>query len=348
MFETITIDGLPPFLSIAIDRSAEKAVSTAEIELVPPAKVVGVSRGQPTTIKAGNDLLLTGQVRDVRPGHDANRRSLSVTIASKTVDAVECSADHKSGEILNKHLADIARELDDNGIGIEDDGTLPIEPRHKLHVGESLFHSIERRARGRGVLIHDTPHGKLKLATKPEGTHAGGLIWGENIKSASSEITERGRYSKVKVRGQASEGTGKQQLRAEASASDRSVKRKRTLIVRHEGETTVDRMKKRAAWHVKRGAGNGMTASITVPGWRDAKGRVWTPNWLVYVKDDWIGIDGMMIIKSVRLSQDGSGDGTTAALQLADPRALGGENPRGKTSDIYSAPGAIDVDYEEQ
>jgi hypothetical protein len=56
------------------------------------------------------------------------------------------------------------------------------------------------------------------------------------------------------------------------------------------------------------------------------------------VEDDWIGISGMMVIRSVTLNQPGEGEGTTATLSLADPRALGGENPRGDTDAGYSAP----------
>ncbi|NTF87490.1 hypothetical protein G6L46_10175 [Agrobacterium rhizogenes] len=348
MLENVRVDGLPPFKEISISLSAEEAVRTATVDLVPVGDGVSVVPDQEVKIWAGDDLLLTGYIRDVEPSHDSESRTLSVSIVSRTVDAVECSADHPTGEIMNKSLADIARELDDGGIGIEDDGSLPIEPRHKLRVGDSLFHSVEKRARGRGVLIHDTPKGKLKLATKPEGTHSGGLIFGVNILTASSRLTGRGRYSDIRVRGQSTEGTGKQQLRAEARAKDKSVSRRRLLIVRHEGETTTDRMKGRSRWHVKRGAGNGTTASITVPGWRDAAGKIWDRNWLVPVKDDWIGIDGIMLIKGVKLDQNGEGGGTTATLELADPRALGGENPRGKSAKAYSAPLANDVEFEEQ
>jgi prophage tail gpP-like protein len=186
------------------------------------------------------------------------------------------------------------------------------------------------------------------LATKPEGTHRGGVIWGRNIKSASSELTERGRYSAVKVRGQTTVGSGKQQLRAQTTARDSSVTRERPLVVIHEGETTLDRLQTRAEWQAKRGAGEASTATVTVFGWRDAEGRIWNRNWLVYVQDEWIAIDGMMIIKTVSLSQDGLSEGTTATLTLSDPRALGGENPRGKTSGTYAAPGAITVEYEDE
>jgi prophage tail gpP-like protein len=350
MFETLTIDGLPPYKSITIDSSAEEAVRTASLDLVITGNGVPVSPGQKVTIKAGDDLLLTGQVRDVSPAHNATGRSLSVSVCSRTVDATECSVEHASGEVLDKDLAAIAKEFDSAGIGIESDGSLPIEPRHKLRTGETLFSTLERRARGRGVLIYDTPEGKLKLATKPEGTHKGGLYFGKNIESASSQLTERGRYSKVRVRGQATDGTAKQQLRGETTASDKGVSRSRTLIIPHEGETTLDRLRKRADWAVKRGVGNSATATITVTGWRDAGGKIWSRNWLVYVEDDWIGIKGMMVIKSVSLSQETAGDsaGTTATLTLADPRALGGENPRGKSSKAYSAPGKINVEYEDE
>ena len=348
MLETVSATGLPSFKAITINTSSEEAARSARMTLVPSGDGVPVVPDQETTIWAGNDLLLTGYVRDVEPSHEADDRALSVTVVSRTIDAIECSADHKTGEIMNKSLADIARELDDNGIGIEDDGDLPIEPRHKLRVGDSLFHSIERRARGRGVLIHDTPKGRLRLATKPEGTHTGGLVFGVNIKSASSHLTGRHRYSDVRVRGQSSDGVDKQQLRAEARARDRTVRRRRVLIVRHEGETTTDRMRKRASWHAKRGAANGTTATITVSGWRDEAGRIWTRNWLVQVTDAWIGIDGLMLIKSVELKQDGSSEGTTATLELVDPRSLGGENPRGKTAKAYAAPLANDVEFEEQ
>ncbi|NLS02326.1 hypothetical protein HGP14_02940 [Rhizobium sp. P32RR-XVIII] len=348
MLETITIDGFPAVKAITISMSAEEAVRTAEVSLVPKGDGISVSPGQAATVKTSGEVLLTGYVRDVRPSHDATSRELMATICSRTVDATECSVEHPTGEVMNKDLAAIAKEFDGLGIGIESDGTLPVEPRHKLHVGETLFSTIERRARGRGILIYDTPKGKLKLTTKPEGTHTGGLIWGKNIEQASSEITERGRHSAVKVRGQASEGTGKQQLRAEATARDAGVTRSRPLIIVHEGETTVDRLKKRADWGVKRGAGYAATASITVTGWRDAGGTIWNRNWLVYVEDSWIGIEGMMVIKSVTLTQESEGQGTYAVLSLADPRALGGENPRGKTAGVYSAPGAITVEYDDE
>lgn len=347
--ETVVVSGLPPCEGIDISISAEEAARSASGDFVITGPGVPVAPDQPVTITASGTVVLTGYVRDVNTGYDADNRRLSCSFVSKTIDLIEASAVHPSGEILNKDIAAIARELDNYGIGIETDGsTFPIEPRHKLNEGESLFHSIERRVRGRGVLIHDTEKGRLKLATKPAGVHAGVLKRGSNIlPGATASFTGAGRYSEVRVRGQQSEGSDKQQLRPQTKVTDSGVPRERVLILPHEGEGLIDRMQTRAIWQAKRAAGASVTASIPVTGWRDKDGTIWTPNWLVYVEDDWLGIQGQMGIKSVTLSQQGK-DKTWAVLSLCDPRALGGENPRGKTAAGYAAPGAIEAEYEDE
>lgn len=344
--EIVRVSGLPPVKSIDISVSAEAAARSASGEFVITGPGVPVMPGQATTITASGDLMLTGYVRDVGTGYGESDRTLRCGIVSKTVDYIECSADHPTGEILNKDLVAIARELDSAGVGIEADASFPPEIRHKLMLGESAFSSIERRARGRGALIHDTEKGRLKIATRPAGMHAGTLQRGVNIlPGASASFTEDGRHSEIRVRGQATEGTDKQQLRPQTVVTDSGVTRKRLLILDHEGEATIDRMKKRAVWQARRAAGNSVTASIPVTGWRDAGGLIWQPNFLVQVEDDWLGIEGVMIIKSISFSQR---DSTVATLSLADPRALGGENPRGKTASGYAAPGVVDAEYEDE
>lgn len=353
LLETVTATGLPPIKSIDISVSAEEAVRTARLDCVITGSGLPVAIGQQTVLRATEDDVLTGYVRDIGTGYVRDMRSLSIGLVSATVDYTECSAEHASGEWLDMSIDDIARDLDGFGIGIETDGTtFPKEPRHKLIVGESPFASIERRARGRGILIHDTEKGRLKLATKPAGRHKGTLKRGVNIlPGASANFTERGRHSEIKVRGQTTEGVDKAQLRPETIARDIGIARHRPLILLHEGEATVDRMKTRASWQANRAAGASVTASIPTTGWRDAGGRLWTPNWLVDVDDDWLGIRGTMIIKSVAYAQQGEGGeggGTIATLSLADPRALGGENPRGKTVSGYAAPGEIEAEYRDE
>jgi prophage tail gpP-like protein len=345
--ERIVCDGLPEVKSFSMSVSAEEAARTASGEFVIMGPGLPAFPGLETAVRASGDLMLTGYVRDVNTGYTEQDRTLSLGIVSRTVDMIEASAIHPTGEILNKDLVAIAKELDSYGVGIETDGSsFPVEIRHKLMLGETGFSSIERRARARGALLYDTPKGRLKIATKPEGIHAGTLKRGVNILGgASASFTEEGRYSETQIRGQQSEGSEKQHLRAQTKVSDTGVTRKRVLILPQEGEGTIDRMRKRAIWQARRAAGNSVTASIPVSGWRDDNGRLYSPNWLVEVDDDFLGIEGLMIIKNVSLQQS---DRTFAVLSLADPRALGGENPRGKTSAGYGAPGVIEAEYEDE
>jgi prophage tail gpP-like protein len=347
MFETITIAGFPSVKTITIDVSAEEAARSANLDLVISGPGLPITVGQEAAVDATGTRILTGYVRDIATGYEADDRSLGCSLVSRTVDFIECSAEHPTGEIFDEDIVAIAKELDSLGIGIKSDGArFPKEPRHKLGLGESAFSSIERRARGRGALIHDTPKGQIMIASKPGGIHTGTLKRGVNIlPGATANFTEANRYSHTKVRGQATVGTGKQQLRPQTSVHDKGVKRHRPLILAHEGETTIDRMKKRAAWSARRAAGNSVTANLPVTGWRDEAGMIWQPNWLVHVEDDWLGIEGLMIIKSISFSQ---ADMTVATLSLADPRALGGDNPRGKNASNYAAPGLVDAEYGEE
>lgn len=347
MFETVifTVAGRElAHKSCKLSAGAERAVREAEFDIAWTGDGLPCMWGDEATVMAG-ELWGTGYVRDVRPSHDGLGRSYSVTFMSKTVDATETSIDHPEGLAKNVDLAAIVETFDNLGIGVEADARGDRKPFHKVHPGETLFDTIAQDAAAQGILIHDTPEGKLKLADRPEGRHAGALRRGQNILQASAQLTEAGQFSTVKVRGQATVGTSAAVLRPE-TAADAKIRRNRPRIIEFEGEATSERLKKRAAWEAKRGAGNGTTASITVPGWRDEAGRLWARNFLVEVDDDWIGIKQDMIIAQVDLSQDSSG--TTAVLSLKDPRALGGEDPRGSSAEGWAAPAALEPTYREE
>lgn len=327
-----------PHERCSLKASAEEAVREASFTVPYSGAGIPCRPDEEATVTVSGELWGTGYVRDVGGSHDEKDRIYQVSFVSRTCDATECSIDHPTGLKRDADLTGIAQEFDTLGVGVESSiAAGEKKPVHKVRPGETLFETIETDARSRGVLIHDTPEGKLKLADKPEGRHAGALIKGVNILQASGQLTGATRHSPVKVRGQASEGVTGTALHPEAEATDPGVARKRPLIVVQEGEATSERLKKRAAWEAKRGAGRGTTASVTTPGWRDAGGKLWTRNFLVSVQDDWLGINQDMVIADVTLEQDAKG-GTTANISLKDPRALGGEDPRGSSDASWGAP----------
>jgi prophage tail gpP-like protein len=341
--ETITINAggiFLPWQDVSVSISAEEAVRTAVITgHIPP----GMSPPWPddkATLMASGDLLLTGYVRDLRPDQGSDDWRATITLVSRTVDAVETSILHKTGLVENKDIKGIGEAFDNLGIGIEAKGSFETIAKHQIEPGESLYSTLEPLARAEAAIIHDTPEGKLRIVKKPEGSHSGGLAAGVNIISASAEFSGQGKFDPVIVRGQQSRGVTPQALRPEAKASDPSVGRSRPRIVVLDGEGTASHMKNAVEWEARAAAGLAVNATIVVSGWRDQGGKVWTPNWLVYVRHPRIYLDQMMVIKSVQLSQDtrADGDGTRATLTLADPRALGGSSSGSKSGKGWSAP----------
>lgn len=323
-------------VSCSLTASPEKAYREATFEVAWNGAGVPCQEDEDATVSVSGEVWLTGYSRDIRGDHDEEARRYTVSVVSRTIDAVESSIDHPTGFKKDCDLKEVAEEFDTGGIGVECDAKTLKKAKHKVRPGESLFETLEPDARAQGTLIYDTPKGKLKITDKPEGRHTGALVRGINIKSASGTLSGRGSFSKVKIRGQSSEGVAGTSLRPEAEVAG-TVSRKRPLIRVHEGEATSERMKRRAAWEAKRAAGKSKECTITTPGWRDAGGKIFAPNFLIEVRDDWLGIEQDMIISNVSLEQDSQG-GTTAQISCKDPRALGGENPRGKSAKGWAAP----------
>lgn len=348
MFETVVLSVADVPLAhtrCTLTAGAEQAVRNASFDIAWNGPGLPCEEDVPCTVTVSGELWLTGVTRDVNCAHGESDRTYSLSVVSATVDATETSIDHPTGFLENCDLRGIAAEFDTAKIGVECAIKTEKKAVHQINPGDTLFQTLETEARANGALIYDTPKGKLKIADKPEGRMKGALVKGVNIMKGSSTLSGRFNYSEVKVRGQASFGTKGTALSPEAEAKG-TADRKRTLIIYHEGEATSDRLKKRAGWEAKRAAGKGKAASITVPGWRDEAGTLYAPNFLIPVQDPWLGLDQDMIISAVSLEQDGDG-GTTATLTLKDPRALGGENPRGKSAKGWSAPAVTSPTFRE-
>lgn len=335
---TVTIGGKPfvGWTAIAISAGAEKAVRQARLSL-PIALIGSVAVGATAVISAGGEPVVTGYVRDRDREIDEESDSATLSIVSKTADATESSIEHDTGHIDDATLDRIAKEFGKQYTIIDKRKSKGKPAPHQIVPAETLHRTLERVARRQGVLIYDDGAGDIVLADKPEGTHAGGIAEGVNLKQGSVSETESGRFAKTVVRGQSSKGHGAGALRIEGVATDSSVREGRTRIILHEGDATSADLKTRAEWQARRAAGKGLKATATVPGWRDAKDRIWSPNWLVQMTSARLDIDQLMAISSVDLTQDDA-VGTIARLTLVDPRAFGDKDPKGKRKSKVAEP----------
>ncbi|SCM73352.1 putative Phage tail protein [uncultured Pleomorphomonas sp.] len=335
---TVTIGGkrLVAWTDITISAGAEKAVRQARLT-IPISAVTSIAIGDEAVISAGGESVVTGYVRDRDREIDGDSGSATISIVSKTADATESSIEHDTGHIDDATLDKIAREFGKEFTVIDKRQSKGKPAPHQIVPAETLHKTLERVARRQGVLIYDDGDGSIVLADKPEGTHAGGIAEGVNLERGSVGETEAGRYAKTVVRGQSSKGHGAGALRIEGVASDGSVRKGRTRIILHEGDATSADLKKRAEWQARRAAGKGLRMQATVTGWRDAKDRLWSPNWLVQATSDRLDIDQLMAISTVDFVQN-DGDGTIARLSLVDPRAFGDKDPKGKKKQKVAEP----------
>ena len=292
----------------------------------------------PVVIKAGADLLVTGYVEKRRPSHSATSAEIAISGRSKGADAIDCSATHATGEFRNQTPLQIAQALDSYGVGFTSDIALdPVDFR--ATPGATVFRSVEPLARAQGATLTGDPDGTIRItnASGRKRKHAGGLIWGKNIKTGSADHDATGRHSQYRVVGQKGKTTGADALRLEAIARDAGVPRDRVVVVVHDDDADKARLKKRARNRRNRSAGKGLTCEITVPGWRDEKGRLWTPGWLVWTQDSFLGVCQDMLIEDVSFVQDSGG--TIAELSLVDPRAHQGKAGKGdKSKNGWSTP----------
>lgn len=278
----------------------------------------------PCVVAVDGAPILTGYVDDVRPMIDGTQHSVRICGRSKTEDLIDCKPDIAGGQFSGFTLAAIARAVSAPfGIGVIDaSGGLANNTfgDASLERGETAFAFLERLGRLSGVLLSDDVNGNLVLTTAGAARAAGSLIQGRNISVARAELTSRHRFSDYIVKGQHALGSpggtaswsgaggvgggtapppSTVQTAQEAVAHDASVPRYRPCVVLAESMLTGAGMQLRANWLMQSAFGRSTSAEITVAGWRQPDGTLWTVNQIVPVTAPVLGVDRDLLIAGV-------------------------------------------------
>lgn len=134
------------------------------------------------------------------------------------------------------------------------------------------------------------------------------------------------------------------------TARDPGITRYRPKVIVAEAQADDDNAEKRADWELRRRIGQSVKARITVNGWRQDGGALWTPNLMVYVNVPWLGLDRELIIGDVEFTIDNGGEIAHLGLTLPDAflpekmrqtktkkAAAGGKGKKGKGDHWTSA-----------
>lgn len=275
-----------------------------------------IAPGQSCTLSIDGSTVITGWVDDVGVEYDGEEHTVTVSGRDATGDLVDCSA--PSTQFSGRTLAEVARTLcSPFGIKVKDQaGASGAFSKLKNNEGDSVFETLEAAAKVRAVLLLSDGLGNLVICRAGAGRVSTPLALGQNVIRCNAQYSFRDRFSAYAVKGQThSRDTWNGDAAAQplGTARDANVTRHRPLIVLAEENVEASSAQERAEWEASVRYGKGRRVTYTVHGWSHA-GGLWTPNVLVPVRDDFLGLSCDLLLVEVRLLLDKQGRRSELAL----------------------------------
>jgi prophage tail gpP-like protein len=315
--------------TIEVTRSMETLSGEFRLGLSDPwavtEKVRQIFPGDSCKVRIGSSTILTGYVDEVNVSLDDKSHGLDVSGRDTTGDLVDCSAVHPTGQWSGLTLEAIATILcAPFGIKVRADvDTGAAFPKFAIQQGETVYEAIERMCRLRAVLAMADDQGGL-LITRAKSIPSGiTLKEGGLIKAIQGNFNARERFSTIYVKGQTQgddNTPGQVSTKGLGSARDPEISRYRPLLVQAEGQATSSRCLDRARWEVAVRSGRSRKATITVQGWLNPNGQLWTVNTIVKVISATCGINANMLISELTFTVDDNG-GQITQLTVVRPQA---------------------------
>ncbi|MBW1784818.1 MAG: hypothetical protein JRL30_29250 [Deltaproteobacteria bacterium] len=340
---------------VSISRSMENMSSSFSISMADrwreEADSWPLAPGKLLRVNIGDKPVINGYIDSLEAAIQGGDRSLSIDGRDKTADLIDCSA-IGTAELKNVTIEDIARHFATELFGINVVVETDVGEKFKtwtINQGETVFETLQRAARIRGVLLLSNTDGELvitnrasneaelpstksltatfdfvaaassKLGIKSTGVD---LIQGQNVIDASASYDQSDRYSDYLVVGQAAgddDFFGAKANQVEAASKDLGINRFRP--VKFIAETNVDTKgaQKKANWEASVRAAQSVDISVTVQGWLEKPGGdLWAPNKLVRVEIPFVGIKGTLLISGVTYRKGSSGTFTDISLTRSD------------------------------
>lgn len=330
-----------PELVRATSGSIEHLASAFDLEYVDRWSDEGepwqIEEGDAIALLIDGEVLLEGYVDEYTVRYDASERALSVRGRSKLGDLIDCDAVIPGTQWRDASLDQI---LDDLCSPFGVDFAVYGDPgakfrRLKFEPGDTVSEIIQRAARLRGFVVSDAG-GRLELFRVEEISPVDHLFRGWPTLRGERVGAWYDRYSEYRFRGQTQaddELNGVAAARLKGRAEDRTVRRYRPKLILAGGADGDRDLGMRAIIERNQRAGRSETVAYSVPGFRTEEGELWRPGLGVGVADDWLNVEGTMLVESVAMAFEPGEPGATVGgmvtdLRLVPPAAYGdGEYP---------------------
>jgi prophage tail gpP-like protein len=318
---------------ISIDRSLETVSGAFELGVTDDIEgarlAASIAPQTQCRVTIGGENVITGYVDSTDLEYDAETHETVVAGRDAAGDLVDCSY-YSGPRQFNKISYPALLDHLLNGFKI----SVTVDPSVDLSEGvfdvsiqpaESVWEAIDRYGRQMGVLVMSDGNGGLLVTQAGSAPANSRLKLGLNIKRATFKRDDSHRFSHYIVLGQ----TGTSNLLSidgfpgwKGEAFDNGVKRYRPLVVMNEANTNgLALYRQRAIWESTVRYGHAWTGTYVVNSWRDARGKLWQPNAMVRVEDDFAGVAEDLLIVHVKFGLDEQ-EGTTAELRVTRREAF--------------------------
>lgn len=286
---------------------------------------------QAVTASVGDELVLTGRVKDISPATDAGASTVGVSVYSLPFDLTEVCApvDLWPLEFSGLDLEQIARRLVTSTLGI--DVAFEGRPGAKFarirSEPDGVLHPfLVELALQRGFVLSDLPSGALLFRSEASTGAPVARLRGQPLVRVTAEFAPSSWFGRI---------TGRASQRAGAAGSQFSEynplyrpfhPRAYTMTLGDTDSADVPRAVRAAIGRMVAGVVRYTVEDL--PTWRDPQGELWRPNTTVTVlaPEAMIYRETELLIRAVRLRQ--TADSETATLELVLPGTFGGALPR--------------------
>lgn len=204
--------------------------------------------------------------------------------------------------------------------------------------GDSVFSFLERLARQRGLFLFDDKNGDLNAGRLSGDDSGAELQEGRNILAANciiqdSALMAKNRYDIVgQQRGDDATG-GDTARKPAAFIENKDAPRYGYKLFIAEEPGDAEDMKQRADHEMNKWLGDIIEAQVTVQGWRNTAGALWseTLGKQVHIVSPMLLLDHDLFVQSVSMMQDPGGTRTVLGLrrQLLGPLDRSNVDPQG-------------------
>jgi prophage tail gpP-like protein len=305
-----------------------------------------IKMGDECSVSINDQTIITGYIEDIPISYDATSHSIEFSGRDKTGDLVDCSFSETSKEWKDQKVITIIEALCkpfnitvklDNSVadqaatgsvmGLKRKvSTKKQTPKgtFKINEGETVFDTIFRLCKPKGILPVSYGDGKLVLTATGTQKVTDALVFGKNILSGSITQSDKERFAEYIIKGQGEKsifGTVTEASSPKAIYKDNIIVKTRPwrkIVIWPESSCTVGYCQDLAKWEGMNRAGKSRSVDYEVQGWTQSDGKVWPLNALVKVKDSFLGINKEMLIASVNFIISNEG-GTITRLNLVHP-----------------------------